>query len=1435
MSIHFEYEVDIDKAISNINKVEKKVAESVDVISKVGQEVKYDTIAKPFKEAQGIVGQLKEAIRDTSSVTKKEFEVLQSQLLQASDKLREFQFDNNGAIDKLQQGLTNAQVGRYNAKTSGEAQKYSTQIAEYQKFIAVHKELQNEGNKLGTELDNLQQEFNKLGASIDKQTAKEQKMGKTHISVQQQIRKLKAELNAMKASGDTTSEAYKKVVDELIRLKDIRQGTNAEVTNLASINGVVSGFSALSGVATTTAGALSLFGSESQALQGITSKLNALMGITIGLQQVEQQLLEPSAFRQNILNKLKEKYNSIIAESTSKDKENNDVKDEVINKAQEGIDKTQEGINAKKQESTANNLNTQSEQQNTTAKETNTIATGTNSTSTSANTTTTTANTTATNINTTAKNVGAKASLKFAAAIKTIGFAIKSIPVLGWVTLAISGVVALVSKISSSVKKQKEEQLKAYKEVEERNNEFARSVAKTVAPTLITYQQLRNEYKQLKSTAKGKWIKDHANDFKNLGYAVSSVSDADKVFVKNSQGVINSLMARAKATAITNRMVQNEEDILEYSLASSDKSKMKLYNAVNSWQTKTGVSTSDAVNYITRNAKSYGVDDDYDKNLMIVYEMADKVHKYNVALKDNSQLNKELAKVNDDLAKAQKDVGVSTDTTTKAVKEQSVDIEKAKETYYSLLASFNKTFRDTNTKAIKDDLTRAIEQEENRYTDAVQKVKDDFKKLQEQGKVAGVSVDEQTQQNYNKQLELLEQEHNDKIASLRKEAQEKERKELDDLLQSYQDYDAKRLSIEKKYNEDLLKLQNERAKAETDGRTDDVSRINGAINTNRQEYTKQVLDLDLSKLKETPEYVRAFEDLKNTSTETIQFLIGEFDRLKNTVGATLDPTDMQEFISTLEQMQDELDSRDLFASIITAREELKNADKELKEAEEKLNEVLANGGKGTQEEVDAVKQVTKAKDKQIKANNKLKRNEKTLLETIKDTTDGFQELGDTIGGEFGEVVSAIGSIGTTVLSAVISLKTMQAEAYSTAVAMKTLETASVILAGISTAFTVISTLYNTFFNKEDDSYERAKSSMKGYIEVLDKVIDKQKELMDTYSGEIGDKAFEQAKELIEKQEKAYRDMMNEYLNSGADWNSKSKGKEMSDKIKDDFDGMKELLDELNKDLQDGEEKYTIELFRGRMNGLSELSASQLETIKMSGVWAYLDDEVKEYINNLIDLNDTYNDLVAQNEERYTLMSKSDWISQWRDELTDLDVTAEDVFNNITEYIRQSMIKNMAFSGLQDKLNQLYDDYSAMWSDGTISDEELQDLKTRINELSMEGKASIDTINEMFSELTDTTRTASSNAFGSMSQESATKLEGMFTAVQGHTYDIRDYTLELKDCALMIQKDVSGINVNTASMVSLLNGVNGQVNTLNSKVNTIDTRLKGFEMQGINIK
>lgn len=1435
MSIHFEYEVDINKAINNINKIEKKVAESVDVISKVGQDVKYDTIAKPFQEAQGIVGQLKEAIKDTSSVTKKEFEVLQNQLLQASDKLREFQFGNNGAIDKLQQGLTNAQVGRYNAKTSRDAQKYSTQIAEYQKFIAVHKELQNEGNKLGSELDSLQQEFNKLGASIEKQTAKEQKMGKTHISVRQQIRKLKAELNSMKASGDTTSESYKRIVNELIRLKDVQQGTNAEITNLASINGVVSGFSALSGVATTTAGALSLFGSESQALQSITSKLNALMGITIGLQQIEQQLLEPSAFRQNILNKLKEKYNSIIAESTSKDNENNDVKDEVINKTQEVVNKTQASVNAKKQENTATNLNTQSEQQNTTAKEGNTIATSTNSTSTSTNTTTTTANTTATNVNTTAKNVGAKASLKFAAAIKTIGFAIKSIPILGWVTMAISGVVALVSKISNSVKKQKEEQLKAYKDVEERNNEFARNVAKSVAPTLITYQQLRNEYKQLKSTAKGKWIKDHANDFKNLGYAVSSVSDADKVFIKNSQAVINSLMARAKATAITNRMIENEEDILEYRLASSDKSKMKLYNAVNSWQAKTGVSTSDAVNYITRNAKSYGVSDDYEKNLMTTYEMADKVHKYNIALKENAELTKEYAKVNEDLSKAQKEVGVSTETTTKVVKEQSVDIEKAKENYYSLLASFNKTFRDANTKAIKDDLTRAIEQEENRYTDAVQKVKDDFKKLQEQGKVAGISVDEETQQNYNKQLELLEQEHNDKIASLRKAVQEKERKDLDDLLQSYQDYDAKRLAIEKKYNNDLLKLQSERAKAEQEGRKEDVGRINGAISTNRQEYTKQVLDLDLSKLKETPEYVRAFEDLKNTSTETIQFLIGEFDRLKDTMGATLDPTDMQEFVSILEQMQDELDSRDLFASIITAREELKRADKELKGAEEQLKNVIASGGQGTQAETDAIKSVTKAKDKQIKANNKLKKNEKALLETIKDTTDGFQDLGDTIGGEFGQVISAIGTIGSAVLSAVISLKTLQAEAYQTAVAMKTLETASVILAGISMAFTIISTLYNTFFNKEDDSYDRAKSSMEGYIEVLDKVIDKQKELMDTYSGEIGDKAFEQAKELIELEEQKYRDRLEKYLNSGASWNSKSKGKEMSDDIKENATEIRQVLEELNKDLQEGEVEYNKTLFEGRMIGLAKLSAEQLEIIKKSDIWASLDDEVKDYINTLIELQEEYDDLVAQNEERYTLMSKSDWISEWRDELTDLDVTAEDVFNNITEYIRQSMIRNMAFSGLQEKLNQLYEDYATMWGDGTISDEELQDLKTRINELSTEGKASIDTINEMFSELTETTRTASSNAFGSMSQESATKLEGMFTAVQGHTYDIRDYTLEMKDCALMIQKDVSGINVNTASMVNLLNGVNGQVNTLNSKVNTIDNRLKGFEMQGINIK
>lgn len=67
---------------------------------------------------------------------------------------------------------------------------------------------------------------------------------------------------------------------------------------------------------------------------------------------------------------------------------------------------------------------------------------------------------------------------------------------------------------------------------------------------IVSIKQLQQEWKGLKTTAeKNQWIKDNKSEFDKLGIAVNNVTDAENVFVDNTEAVINALKLRAKAAA----------------------------------------------------------------------------------------------------------------------------------------------------------------------------------------------------------------------------------------------------------------------------------------------------------------------------------------------------------------------------------------------------------------------------------------------------------------------------------------------------------------------------------------------------------------------------------------------------------------------------------------------------------------------------------------------------------------------------------------------------------------------------------------------------------------------------------------------------------------------------------------------------------------------
>lgn len=80
------------------------------------------------------------------------------------------------------------------------------------------------------------------------------------------------------------------------------------------------------------------------------------------------------------------------------------------------------------------------------------------------------------------------------------------------------------------------------KELEDTNNSYGNNI--------VTLKQLQQEWKNLETTAKkDQWIKDNKSNFDQLGVSVNNVTDAENIFVNNTEAVINALKLRAKAAA----------------------------------------------------------------------------------------------------------------------------------------------------------------------------------------------------------------------------------------------------------------------------------------------------------------------------------------------------------------------------------------------------------------------------------------------------------------------------------------------------------------------------------------------------------------------------------------------------------------------------------------------------------------------------------------------------------------------------------------------------------------------------------------------------------------------------------------------------------------------------------------------------------------------
>lgn len=295
------------------------------------------------------------------------------------------------------------------------------------------------------------------------------------------------------------------------------------------------------------------------------------------------------------------------------------------------------------------------------------------------------------------------------------------------------------------------------------------------------------------------------------------------------------------------------------------------------------------------------------------------------------------------------------------------------------------------------------------------------------------------------------------------------------LTDEYQSYTDQRIAIEKKYNDDLSALQAVRSKYLKNGDTAKVAQIDRSIAQATKDKGKSLMGLDFEQLKQTPEYVRAFENLKNTSSETLNSLLSQLEDAKQTAARVLNPEDLREYTSTIQSIMDELESRNPFKALLDRKKELDEVGEELARAKEQLDYVQAGGKivtgiKGTKFnketgfiEVEneylsvakAIEIYNKAKEKAVSTDNNYRKAEKAVAEQIEELGSALESVGDSIGGTSGEIISCMGSIVSFTSTSIDGISTLASVA---AKEMSTVEKASVILNIISVGIQLLQKL-----------------------------------------------------------------------------------------------------------------------------------------------------------------------------------------------------------------------------------------------------------------------------------------------------------------------------------------------------------------------------------------
>lgn len=576
---------------------------------------------------------------------------------------------------------------------------------------------------------------------------------------------------------------------------------------------------------------------------------------------------------------------------------------------------------------------------------------------------------------------------------------------------------------------------------------------------------------------------------------------------------------------------------------------------------------------------------------------------------------------------------------------------------------------------------------------------------------------------------------------------------MNEYLIEYGTFSQKKAAIDKKYEDAINK--------ETDL---------GTKNTLQKQWEEAISSLNMSKLKEEINWEMVFGDLSKITKEQLTKIKAQLQEFKDSddfKDAT--PEQIQVIEGAINSINSAMvDKGGIFGGMTESLKELANATEELKKAEEEL--VRANNEGTEAEKEEAQRKVNKAQQRKQNAETDVTRSSKKTIDNLIMVGDAIAQLGSdaemslsSFGNAAASVVDAFTEAGSKIggiVGAIFSiLEGIQKQGLAGFVGN--------IVGNVAGAVGgIFDTLTFGAFGLGGADYSRYNEMVEEYNklnEIWDELIDKKREYIDMSYGVEADKVGQEAIDLVEKQIEAYRTLGKERLNSGASVGSHSIGKRMAKNTSS--SDWQDIANALDMSVNAAKEFIGT----GRMTGLFDLTVEQLEKLKSDAptFWADMDDDVREYLDSIIEGEAKIEEIQNQVKEQLTQTTFDSVFDSFVDTLMDMDSSAKDFAEDFSEYMQRAILTNMVGEKFSKELQDWYDSFAEAGKDKEgITKEDMEELRKQYEEIVDAAVAERDKLAEIFGWTGEAThQSASSKGFQSMSQDTGEELNGRFTALQ----------------------------------------------------------------------